>query len=274
MAEDDPPGVTPDSRYQRMADHYRATVWKVLTCGCHVHVAIPDRETGVQVISHVRPWLPILLAITANSPVEFGKDTGYCSWRYQRWTRWPSAGAPPRFTSLDHYESIVDALLRAGAILDRGMVYWDIRLSDKQPTVEFRVSDVAATPEEATLLAVLIRALTHAALNDIAREPAPSLPNDVLRGHLWRAARDGFTGQCPHQHSGDLVPARRVLDELFGVLTPALRENDDFDFAEEAIAGLSVTGGGADRQRDVFAANNRPEDIADMLAVPAPPTGG
>jgi carboxylate-amine ligase len=268
LAETDPPGITPDSRYQRMADHFRATAHNVRTCGCHVHVAIPDKETGVQIINHVRPWLPVLLAMTANSAIEGGIDTGYCSWRYRRWTQWPSAGAPPYFSSLDHYESIVDAWLRSGAILDRAMVYWDIRLSEQQPTLEFRVSDVAATAEEATLLAMLVRGLTHAALDAIdSGDQAPQLPNEVLRGQLWRAARDGFTGDCAHPRTGDLAPARVVLDELVAFLKPILRDNGDFDFTQEGIARLRAEGGGADRQREVFHRAGRPEDVVDMLAL-------
>jgi glutamate---cysteine ligase / carboxylate-amine ligase len=265
LAETDPPGITLNARYQRMAKHFGATAHKVTTCGCHVHVDMPDREAGVQVINHVRPWLPILLAMTANSPIESGVDMGYCSWRYQQWTQWPSAGAPPRFASLDHYESVVDGWLRAGAIIDRAMVYWDIRLSDKQPTLEFRISDVAATAEEATLLAVIIRGLTHAALNAI--ESPPELPNEVLRGQLWRAARDGFRGQCPHPHTGDLAPADVVLNDLYAFLAPILRENGDVDFAKEGITQLAETGGGADRQRAAFARAQRAEDVIGMLAV-------
>jgi carboxylate-amine ligase len=268
LAESDPPGITRSHRYQRMAEHFGATAEKVRTCGCHVHVAMPDREAGVQVINHVRPWLPILLAMTANSPIDGGADTGYCSWRYQQWTQWPSAGAPPRFSSVDHYESIVEGWLQADAILDRGMVYWDIRLSEKQPTLEFRVSDVAATAEEAVLLAVIVRGLTHAALNAIdGGERAPDLSNEILRGQLWRAARDGFTGRCPRPSTGEPAPAEVVLGELVESLKPILRETGDFDFAEEVFARLRSTGGGADRQRAIFQRANRPADVVDAFAI-------
>jgi carboxylate-amine ligase len=268
LSETDPPGITEDARYLRMAEQFGALVHKVRTCGCHVHVAIPDRETGVQVINHVRPWLPILLAVTANSPIESGRPTGYRSWRHQRWNQWPSAGPPPRFGSLEHYESIIEGWQRSGAIMDRGMIYWDVRLSDNQPTLEFRVGDVAAIPEEATLLAVLVRGLTHLALN--TSEPSPDLPNEVLRGQLWRAARDGLAGQCPHPHTGHVAPAHVVLKDLLTILTPALRENGDLEFAEENLARLARTGGGADRQLRTFAGADRAEDVIGMLAVRRP----
>ena len=187
VSQVDPPRITPNPRYQRMAEHFGATAWTSLTCGCHVHVAIPDKESGIRVLNSVRPWLPVLLTITANSAIGDGYDTGYASWRYHQWSRWPSAGPPPRFASLDEYESIVDGWLRSGSILDRGMIYWDVRLSEKQPTLEFRIADVAATPAEAVLLGVLARGLVATALADDAR--SPELSNQVLRGRLWRASQ-------------------------------------------------------------------------------------
>ena len=191
LSEVDPPSITPNPRYERMAEHFGATARTSLTCGCHVHVAIPGKEQGIRVLGWVRPWLPALLTLTANSAIADGYDTGYSSWRYQQWSRWPSAGPPPRFASLDEYESIVDGWLRAGSILDRGMIYWDVRLSEKQPTLEFRIADVAATPEEAVLLGVLARGLVATALADdgaaagaVERSPArPALAGIAGRRH-------------------------------------------------------------------------------------------
>ncbi|WP_181771582.1 carboxylate-amine ligase [Amycolatopsis pittospori] len=264
MAESDLPHITPNPRYERMAEHFGATARTSHTCGCHVHVAIPDRETGVRLISHFRPWLPALLTLTANSAISDGFDTGYSSWRYQQWTRWPSAGPPPEFTSLDHYESIVDAWLRAGAILDRKMVYWDVRLSEAQPTVEFRFSDVAATPEEATLLGVLIRGLVTTILD--STEPAPGLSNEILRAHLWRASREGLSGQCPHPRTGDLAPTAKVISDVVDFAAAALEMTGDLDFVRDGCARLIADGGGADRQRVLFARCGLPGDVVEQFA--------
>ncbi|WP_329046648.1 glutamate--cysteine ligase [Amycolatopsis sp. NBC_01488] len=263
LSEVDPPSITPNPRYERMAEHFGATARTSLTCGCHVHVAIPGKEQGIRVLGWVRPWLPALLTLTANSAIADGYDTGYSSWRYQQWSRWPSAGPPPRFASLDEYESIVDGWLRAGSILDRGMIYWDVRLSEKQPTLEFRIADVAATPEEAVLLGVLARGLVATALADDA--PPPELSNEVLRAQLWRASREGATGCCPHPRTGDLEPAKAVLDELVELTAPALEAAGDLEFAREGTARLAAEGGGADRQRRVFAERRRGEDVVDLL---------
>ncbi|TVT17669.1 YbdK family carboxylate-amine ligase, partial [Amycolatopsis rhizosphaerae] len=252
---------------RRMARSFGALAHTGTTCGCHVHVAIPDRETGVRVANHARPWLPVLLALTANSPFHDGEDTGYASWRHILWSRWPSSGPPPVFASADHYESLVEALLHAGALLDRGMVYWDIRLSEKQPTLEFRVSDVAATPGEATLLGLLARGLAGLALDDLGAPP-PAVPQEVLRGNLWRAARDGIPGCCLHPLTGELVPVLAQLDELVDRVAPVLRETaGDLEFAREELARLRETGGGANRQRAAYARRGRFADIVDLLSV-------
>ncbi|MFC9255673.1 carboxylate-amine ligase [Amycolatopsis thailandensis] len=258
------PAITPNPRYERMAEHFGATARTSHTCGCHVHIAIPDRETGIRVINHIRPFLPALLTVTANSAICDGYDTGYASWRYQQWNRWPSAGSPPLFASLDHYDGIVDAWLRAGAILDRAMVYWDVRLSEKQPTVEFRFADVAATPGEAVLLGVLIRGLVGTIL---ASEGRPAdLSNEVLRAQIWRASREGVSGRCPHFRTGDLAPASDVLDDVVTFAAGALDETGDLDFVRDGYARLVAGGSGADRQRARFEKRRRAEDVVDLLA--------
>ncbi|WP_116201249.1 carboxylate-amine ligase [Amycolatopsis circi] len=264
VPEEKLPVVTRSPRYERIAEQFGATARTSLTCGCHVHVAIPDKETGIQVLGRIRPWLPALLTVTANSAIADGYDTGYRSWRYQQWSRWPSAGPPPRFSSLDEYEAVVDAWLRSGAILDRGMVYWDVRLSEKQPTIEFRIADVAATPEEAVLLGVLARGLVATALAD--GNPPPYLANEVLRAQLWRASRDGVAGRCPHPRNGDLAPTKAVLADLIELTGSALDSAGDLEFAQEATARLCAEGGGADRQRRRFAERGRGEDVVDLLA--------
>jgi carboxylate-amine ligase len=259
--------ITPKPRYLRMAEWFGAAARSVATCGCHVHVGIPDRETGIAVSNQVRVWLPVLLTLTANSPFD-GADTGYASWRYQEWSRWPSAGPPPLFVSLDEYESTVDGLLKSGALMDRAMIYWDIRLSERHPTLEFRISDIAITPEHATLLATLIRGLVARALD--ADRPPPPLSHSVLRGNLWRAAREGLSGSTLHPVTGDLAPVQSQLDDLVEHLRPFL--GDDLEFVKSGVARLREQGTGAAQQRKAFKRRNELTDVVDALVVP-PPAG-
>ncbi len=263
MADDRPARFTPDVRYHRMAREFGGIAQASLTCACHVHVSIPDAATGLRISNHIRPWLPVLLALAANSPFHNGDDTAYASWRHVLWTRWPSAGPPPHFESVDAYESSVDALTGVGAALDRGMVYWDIRLSAHQPTVEVRVADVLPTPEEAALLAVLVRALAAQALD--ASGPVAKPASEVLRGWLWRSARDGLTGRCVAPRTGDLVPGWQVVNDLVAELDPWLRAYGDAEFAEDALARVRAEGNGAQRQR----AAQDSSGLLDVLAWPS-----
>ncbi|WP_280293745.1 glutamate--cysteine ligase, partial [Nocardia abscessus] len=151
--------VTDTPRYQRIAENFGMLAHEQGLSGCHVHVGIPDTETAIQVSNHLRPWLPQLLAMTANSAIYRGAETGFASWRSILWRRWPSAGPPPYFESARHYEAMVAMMLNSGSILDKQMVYWDVRPSVSFPTVEVRVSDIPATVEETALLAALVRAI-------------------------------------------------------------------------------------------------------------------
>lgn len=254
--------ITPKPRYLRMAQWFGATARSLATCGCHVHIGIPDRETGVAVSNRMRPWLPVLLALTVNSPFN-GTDTGYASWRYQEWSRWPSAGPPPAFSGLDEYEATVDTMLRAGALMDRAMIYWDVRLSERHPTIEFRVADVAAVPEDAALLATLIRGLVARALDE--GDPSPELPQAVLRANLWRASREGLTGSTLHPATGELGPVQSQVDDLVEHLRPVL--GGDLEFVKAGVARLREQGTGAARQRTAFARRGEPADVVDALVV-------
>jgi carboxylate-amine ligase len=111
IADEVPPAITPNPRYEEMTRRFGSIVDTVTTCGCHVHVGIPSREIGVRVSNQVRSWLPVLLALAGNSPFHGGHDTGYHSWRHILWSRWPSVGPPPHFASADEYESIVAAMI-------------------------------------------------------------------------------------------------------------------------------------------------------------------
>ena len=135
------PEPTPDERYQRMQRQYGLVAADQLTCGTHVHVAVGSRAEGVAAIDGVRRWVAVLLAMSANSPFWAGRDSGYSSYRTIAWGRWPTAGPTSRFGDPDEYDRRVDEAVATGAAVDPAMIYYDVRLSAKYPTVEFRVAD-------------------------------------------------------------------------------------------------------------------------------------
>jgi glutamate---cysteine ligase / carboxylate-amine ligase len=266
LAEADPAPLTPDRRYSLISAHFRALLSNANICGCHVHVGVPDRVTGLGVLNHLRPWLPVLLAVSANSPLADGTDTGYASWRHILMSAWPSAGPPPYLESLDRYDATIDGMARSGALLDPAMVYWAVRLSPQYPTVEVRVCDVAVTAEEAALVGVLVRGLVVLALERIGRgEDAPRVPQDVVRADLWRAARDGLTGECAAPSGSPTSPTVRALHRLVGEVRPVLAPQER-EFVDSMVRLLVREGDGATRQRAALARNGSTKDVIAMLA--------
>ena len=247
--------ITDKPRYQAIAERFGMIAHEQGISGCHVHVAVPDRATAVRVSNRLRPWLPSLLALSANSAIYRGADTGYASWRSVLWARWPSAGPPPHFDSLDDYDGCVQMMLDAGAMLDDGMVYWDVRPSANYPTVEVRVADVPATVGDTMLLATLIRALVTTALDEDDRgEPFDVPTAHVLRAAYWRAARYGLDGATPQ------------LEELIDRVTPALRAVGDEALVSSEFERVLAEGNGAARQQRAWARRNDVGDVIEDVA--------
>jgi carboxylate-amine ligase len=229
-----------------------------------VHVAVPSRELAVRVSNRLRPWLPALLALTANSAIYRSTDTGYASWRSVLWARWPSAGPPPHFDSVDEYDATVAMMLDVGAMMDDGMVYWDVRPSADFPTVEVRVADVPATVAETVLLATLVRAAVMTALDD-ERSGSPVLPltAHALKAAHWKAARDGLDGRAVDlADSHAPIPAARLLSNLVDRVQPALEALGDEDMVREELTRIAAEGNGAMRQRRTW---QRRHDVADVI---------
>ena len=202
-------------RYQRMAERFGPIAQEVLTCGCHVHVGVESDEEGIAAIDRIRVWLPVILAISANSPFFDGRDTGYASYRSQLWTRWPSAGPTDTFGTSDAYHELVRSMVESGVLLDDGMIYFDARLSRRYPTVEIRVADVCVDLEDTLVVAALCRALVETAAAEAARgELVPQMPTSLLRLAVWRAGHDGVGGVLVDPVSGRPRPWIDVMRDL------------------------------------------------------------
>lgn len=261
---DDVP-ITADERYQRMATEFGRLVDESLVCGCHVHVAVPDRAAGVGVLDRIRPWLPVLLALSANSPLWRGRDTRYASWRTQVWTAWPTAGPTSAFGSVAAYEALAERLVATGAALDERMLYFDARLSSRYPTVEIRVADVGLEIDDALLVAGLARGLTVRALSDLDCPP-PAVPVELLRAASWVASRHGTTGSLVHPLTGERRPADEVVEALLEHLGDALASTGDRDEVERGLDRVRREGTGAERQRAALTAGGDPA-LRELLAL-------
>lgn len=260
--------ITPTPRYRKIGDRFGMIAHEQGICGCHVHVEVPSRGAAIQVSNRIRPWLPLLLALTANSSIYRGSDSGYASFRSVLWARWPSAGPPPYFDSTAQYDATVTMLEDAGAALDDGMIYLDVRPSNKFPTVEVRVSDVPATVAETVLFATLVRAAVMTALEaERNGEPVVPLTDYVLKAAYWKSAHDGLDG-----HSIDLTeshavaPTAKLLADLVEQFRPALERLGEYDMVRDELARIVEQGNGAMRQRRAWARRREVADVIDELA--------
>ncbi|GAA1555212.1 glutamate--cysteine ligase [Kribbella hippodromi] len=242
--------VTKKRRYQQLAARYGQLAREQGVCGCHVHVDVPDREAAVCVSNYLRPWLPVLLALTANSPVYLGQDTGFASWRWLMASRWPCAGAPPYLKSAEHYDQLVALHLAAGTLMDEQMIYWDVRPSSHLPTVEVRVSDIPLTVDESVLLATLVRALVMTALE--AGGVGADVDSEVLHAAYWLAARDGLPGDGVDVLGAESMPMSQLVERMRREIEPALEELGETELVRDGIARALQGGNGAMKQRRAF----------------------
>jgi glutamate---cysteine ligase / carboxylate-amine ligase len=255
------PAVSANPRYERIVQEFGDTGRGAGTLGMHVHVDVADDEEGVRVIDGIRPWLPLLTALSSNSPYASGRDTGYASWRQQVWTRWPTSGTAEPYGSAAEYRRVSDTLIRLGAALDDGMLYYDARLSASYPTVEVRVADTCTDLDDAVLVAALARALVETFAQPDDRAVAPR--SDLLRAAWWRAARYGLTSDLVHPETWELVPAADALQALAAAVGPALDSAGDTALVETGLSRLGTTGTGARRQRQAF---ERTGDLRGVVA--------
>lgn len=257
--------VTDNDRYRDMVETYGQVAREGGTCGMHVHVAIESPDEGVGVLDRIRPWLPVLLAMTANSPYAAGRDTGYASWRTQVWRQWPTAGVAEEFGSAEAYREVGAALLATGAARDRGMLYFDARLSEANPTVEVRICDVCTDAGEAVVVAALIRALVETVATDwVAGVAPPGYRSELLRAAVWRAARYGVADALVHPLTRELRPASEVVAALVDLVGPALAEAGDLERVGYGVAE-GVSGGGASRQRAAYERTGTVVGVVDDL---------
>ncbi|MEV5955229.1 glutamate--cysteine ligase [Streptomyces sp. NPDC051987] len=245
--------VTDRPRYRAMQRQAPQLVAEQLVNGMHIHAAVPDRRTGVEVLDRIRPWLPELTAMSANSPLWEGEDTGFATWRTLIFDRWPVSGIPPYFADDADYDQRVRRLVTSGIIADTGQLYWQARLSERYPTIEVRCCDVQLRTDEAVMFAGLVRALVQRAIWDAADgAPRPESDPELLEAAMWQAARHGLSADlidpAGHRHrAGDAVC------RLMRHVGPALDHASDAREVRALVHRLLQEGTGADRQRQALA---------------------
>jgi carboxylate-amine ligase len=263
-------GVTPKPRYRQLADDYGQLAREQLLCGCHVHVAVHDPQAIVEVMDRARPWLAVLLALSANSPFWEGVDTGYASYRTVVFGRWPTTGTPLPLGSRQAYDSLVEDLLASGVIRDVGALYWDLRPSARYPTLEFRVADVCPTVDETVMLAGLVRSLVRTCHGQAVRDEAVDRPHPQLVGAArWRASHDGLEGNLVDLSGPGPVPAADLVERLLAVLRDDLEDHNEWEEVSSLVREQLARGSGARRQREIAEQRGGPAAVVEHLLVPA-----
>lgn len=268
--------VTAGDRFEQIRQTYAKVATDSLMCALQIHVEIESREEGVAVIDRARPWIPVLLALSANSPFWDGRDTGFASWRSQVWKLWPSTGPTELFGGVEAYDAYADRMLASGATLDRGLLNMDLRLSARHPTVELRVADSSTD----TGVSLLIAGLTRALVSTVAREWRDGLEPaawrvDELRAAAWRAARFGLEGDLVDPVTRELTTARQALGALATFVGEELEAAGDGPLVGRLLGDVLSTGSGAERQRRSLEVDGDLErvvrDLAQRTVRPCPP---
>lgn len=263
----DDPGVTPKAAYRRLERDYRHLAREQLVCGCHIHVCVLDPEVAIQVMNRARLWLPVLVALTSNSPYWMGVDTDYASYRTEVFRRWPTAGIPEPFWSRAEFDALVADLLAVEGIDQPARLYWDLRPSARYDTLEFRAPDVLTTVDEVVAVAAVVRALVETCHAEVvAGRPAASPRPELLRAALWRAARFGLTARLLDVHEPAIRPAGEVVGTLLALIEPVLVERGEWAEVTSTCQRVLSEGTGAERQRRAFESSGTLEGVVDMLA--------
>lgn len=247
--------VTPKPRYELIKEETRSVATHQYSTGTHVHIEVPSREAGVEVIARIARWMPAVLALSANSPLWCGEATGFASWRHVMSLTWPAAGFPAPFKDADHYERTVQQLISTGIVPDAGMLSWVIRLSHAYPTVELRIADAQLTATDAVALAVIARALVERAMHDLEAgiERPPYAPG-IVNGANWLAARNGLSSKLVDPLATESVLAFDLVDRMLDSIAEPLERFGDRDRVDCFISRLRERGNSASRQLAVFEA--------------------
>jgi glutamate---cysteine ligase / carboxylate-amine ligase len=212
--------------YRRVEEGLKYVAWRNNTFSVHAHVGIRDADRAVAVCDRLRPVLPLLLAISANSPFLEGRDTGLHSARSQIFTKsFPRCGVPDAFGSWVAYAEYIDFLVRTGSIVEYTQVWWSVRPHFSFGTVEMRICDVQATAGESEALSALIVAcVAQAARDDDERTPFEDPPRRLIEENFWRAIRHGLDGQLIDLDTATVYPASEALPRLLEWTAPMRAE--------------------------------------------------
>ena len=242
---------TKKERYQRLAITLQE-IRSLLVGSMHIHAGFGDPDSRIQVMTALRPHLPLLNALSASSPFSSGRETGFKSYRLNLLSVMPRFGLPPAFASRRDYESLLEGYQSLKFIDDGSELWWDLRPSSKYPTIELRICDICTSLDDALAVAAMYASLIRKLLRQSAEDALPpEPPSGIIAENRWLAARYGVLA-----FFGDVAAGGRIdIDDYLSALVEDLVE-DARALGCEAELRHSLTiireGTGADRQLDHF----------------------
>ena len=244
--------ITPGERYKNIVEELQQLARSLLIFGMHVHVAVPDRTTMIDLMNMVRYFLPHLLALSTSSPFWMGRDTGLKSFRTTVFRRFPRTGIPDHFSSWSEYEDYVNLLVHLHCIDNAKKIWWDVRPHPTFGTLEFRIFDVATRVEEAVAIAALTQAIVVKLHRLYTRNMGFRIyPRALIEENKWRAARWGVEGKLIDFGKRTEVPMRVLGEELLSFVDDVV---DDLGSRQAIMPVHSILreGTSAERQLRVY----------------------
>jgi glutamate---cysteine ligase / carboxylate-amine ligase len=238
--------VTAHPRYRDIGESMRVLARREPTLATHVHIGVPTPPAGILLLNRLRAHLPLLLALSANSPYWQGRRTGFASTRTTLFDAFPRSGVPRSFRGYSDWACTVEPLLRSGAIADPSFLWWDVRLQPRYGTVEVRIMDAQTTVGDVAALVALIQALARYELERSDAAADEPVPAEVIEENRFLAARDGMDALLIDAGSADRIPAGELLERVLVACAPAAER---LGCAEELASARRLAGAnGASRQ--------------------------
>jgi carboxylate-amine ligase len=216
--------VSPGARYQSIYNSMRELARREPTFALHVHVAVPDAESAVRALRGMRVHVPLLLALSANSPFWQGRDTGLASARVPVFGLFPRVGIPRPFASYAEYVDAIDVLLRREAFPEPTFLWWDVRLQPRFGTIEVRIMDAQTRSADNAALAALVQCAVRLEATEGYVAEAIAQHPEVLDENRFLATRDGMRAQFIDPGAESRRPAEAILAELLAACAPHAAE--------------------------------------------------
>jgi len=249
--------IAPDPRYREFVEYAGVSARRQAVCGLHVHIGMAGPEECMQALEGVLPWLPLVLALSANSPFLGGEETGLVSARAEVLAQLPRASAPPAFASYAEWEAFVERFERLGLADSYTRFWWDIRPHPRFGTLEVRAPDQPTAVALTGAFAAVLQALSKTVID--GPPPRPAQRGDYAQNR-WAALRFGPRAELIHPDGERVLPVPDLTYELLSLIQPAVKELGTV----ELIRALVPTRCEGDRQLEVGRAESLEAVVADV----------